>query len=106
MTEKITGYSLLAIGLLLIVVAAFSVFIVFTGGAKPVQLFAMQGIAINLGPQLPSNEILPAAMLNDTSNLFAHLVLMGFLASIGQKFASLGIQLLRPIVVKLNEQKH
>jgi hypothetical protein len=107
-TEKIIGYSLLFVGIFLIIVSVFSVFQVFTGAVKPVQLFQMQGISLDLGTQngikLPSTEIVPAAMLNDTTNLFVHLLLMGFIASTGQKLASLGIELLRPIVVKLNEK--
>lgn len=105
MTEKILGYALLGVGIFLIIIAAVSVFMVFTKQAVPVQLFQLQGISLNLGPQLPSTEIIPAAMVNDSSNLFAHIVLMGFIAGVGQKLASLGVQLVRPIVVKLNEQK-
>ncbi|MCL4397588.1 hypothetical protein M1403_01020 [Patescibacteria group bacterium] len=118
MTEKVIGYFLLAIGIIFIIVAALSVFQVFTGAAKPVQLFQTQGIFLNLGQSLtgslpaqltrgissPSTEIIPASLINDSANLFAHIVLMGFLAGIGQKLASLGIQLIRPIVVKLNER--
>ena len=109
MTEKITGYSLLGIGIFLIIISVVSVFQVFTGQVKPVRLFQMQGISLDLGSQagikLPTTEIIPAALINDSTNLFLHLLLMGFIASTGQKLASLGVQLVRPIVVKLNEQK-
>lgn len=113
MTEKITGYSLLILGVSLIVISLFSVFLVFTGQAQPVKPFNFSGVSLDLGSQLAPGlvkntapaEIIPAAMINDSANLFAHMVLMGFIASIGQKLASLGIQLVRPVVVKLNEQK-
>ena len=50
-------------------------------------------------------EILPAEILNQTTNVFGHLILMGFIASIGYKVAGLGVLLIRPIVVKLKEDK-
>lgn len=108
MTEKITGYCLLVFGIFLILGSALSVYRVFTNQARPVQVFNFEPISLDLGQSLipiPKAQIISAAMLNDTSNLAAHLFLMGFIASVGQKLASLGIQLIRPIVVKLNEQK-
>lgn len=50
-------------------------------------------------------EVIPGDTLNQTTNLFAHVILMGFVASIGYKIAGLGVLMLRPIVVKLKEQK-
>ncbi len=103
MSEKITGYILLFVGIFLIIVSAFSVFNVFTGKTKPFELFQMPGISLDVVGQ--KTEIVSAAMINDSSNLFVHLLLMGFIASTGQKLASLGVQLVRPIVIKYNEQK-
>lgn len=109
MSEKITGYLLLFIGIFLIIISVISVFNVFTGKAKPYPLLQLSGVSMNLGEisgvKLPSQEIISPAMLNDSGNLFIHLLLMGFIASTGQKLASLGVQLVRPIVVKLNEPK-
>lgn len=124
MSEKVSGYSLLVTGLLVIVFAAFSVYQVFTSKAKPVQLFNFDSISINLGSLInaPDNatqeqmamvesarskvkptEIIGKSMLNETSNIAAHLFLMGFIASIGQKIAGIGVMLLRPINVKVKE---
>ncbi|MBI3887492.1 hypothetical protein HY310_00295 [Candidatus Microgenomates bacterium] len=124
MTEKIVGYSLLAVGVLLIIFSAVNVFNVFTGNSKPIQLFKLSGISVDFTQQMSASlpaeftkslnikqavskptEIVPAELLNDTSNLFAHIMLMGFIAATGQKLASLGVQLVRPIVVKYNEPK-
>ncbi len=101
MTEKVTGYSLLGIGIFLIIVSAISVFNVFTGKAKPVQVFQMPGVSLDVVGQ--KTEIISPALLNDSSNLFIHLLLMGFIAATGQKLASLGVQLVRPIVIKAKE---
>ena len=133
MTEKILGYLLLTIGIITIVLSGASVYSVFTKKSTPVAVFNFKSISIDMGQLLPSNlsipenlppevasllksedqptnktqkaEILPAEILNTTSNLFAHLLLMGFIASIGFKLASLGIMLVRPIKVKLNTEK-
>lgn len=102
MTEKVIGYSLLAVGVLVIIFSAVNVFFVFTGQVKPVTFFQFSGVSI---PQLGPTEIIPAAMINDSSNLAAHLFLVGFFASIGQKLAFLGVQLVRPIIIKSKDDK-
>lgn len=119
MSEKIIGYTLLSSGIAIILFSAFNVVFVFTKQAQPVQLFNFpaitfdmsQSLTAGLPPQLAQavktsskpTELISAEMLNQTSNIFAHLLLMGFLAGIGQKLASLGVQLVRPIVVKSKE---
>lgn len=123
MSEKMIGYSLLVIGILIICFTGFSVYTVFTKQAEPVQLFNFQGIGINVSQivsgSLPSEisqfvaknkepqttEIISADMLNVSSNFIAHYILMGFLASIGFKLATLGTMLVRPIVVKLKTKE-
>jgi hypothetical protein len=104
MSEKISGYLLLVGGLALIVFAGLSVYQVFTGTTPPVQLFHLSAITYNPSTaqlQLPPMEIMPAAAVNQYSNITAHIILMSFLAGIGFKIASLGTYLLRPISVKL-----
>lgn len=120
MSEKVIGYSLLALGIILILAPAYSVFSIFTRASNPIQFFRTAGISLDLGQivsaSLPAGyqtgknisttqEIIPASLINDSANLFTHVFLMGFIASIGYKLASLGIQLLRPIQVKLNGAK-
>jgi len=118
MGGKILGYFLISAGILILLSSAVSVYLVFTKQAKPVQLFDFPAISLDPNqfiptfPQtlenqtLPKNnqkkaELIPASVINDSSNLLAHLLLMGFIASIGYKLASLGTMLVRPIVVKL-----
>lgn len=109
MSEKISGYTLLISGIAIILFCAFNVVFVFTGRAQPIQLFNFPAMSLDLGSSLglptatKPTEMISAAMLNQTSNIAAHLFLMGFLASIGEKLASLGVQLVRPIVVKSKE---
>lgn len=135
MNEKILGYILLIVGLLLIGVSVFSVFSVFTGRQEAYQLFNFSGISLNLSkiidqqaknfiPQdtpLPegfsvssllaqngtdsSQELITSEMINLPMNLFAHITLMGFLAAAGLKVATIGTYLLREIKVNLKEEK-
>jgi len=114
MTEKIIGYILLAVGILAMLIPAINVFQVFTGGAKPIEIFHFPGVSMDLSSMITANipnnpalkqipsmktEILPADMINQSANLFAHVFLMGFIINLGYRLASLGIQLLRPIKV-------
>lgn len=122
MSEKILGYILLALGIMIIIYSAISVYMVFTKQSRPVELFDLPAVSLNanqlLSGALPPEaqgllqqssgtkaELVSAELLNETSNIFAHLMLMGFLASIGAKLASLGTQLVRPIVVHLKAKE-
>ena len=121
MNEKILGYILLAVGLVIIIFAVVSVFNVFTAKVEPVDLFKLSGVSLDLGSliggDLPpeareqiqrsggsaKSELISPDLINKPLNIFAHLTLMGFLASVGFKVASLGVMLIRPIKVKLKE---
>jgi len=101
LSEKVTGYLLLVTGLLTIGLSSFSIYQVFTKKAQPVKLVSSQPFKIELAPGAPPTELMSAEILNTISNLTAHYFLMSFLAMVGFKISSLGIQLLRPIEVKL-----
>lgn len=117
MNEKVVGYILLIVGIVVMTYAAVSVIGVFTNRSKPVDVFALSGISLDLGKiagsDLPSaqgqkldradtkTEIFGPEMVNTPMNLVAHLLFMGFLATVGFKIASLGTMLVRPIKVKL-----
>ena len=110
MPEKAIGYTLLSVGILTILFTAFSVIQVFTGNAEPVQIFTFEGIGLSAseltGGAIPANEqidLISPELINDTSNLFAHIFLMGFISTVGFKLASLGTMMVRPIVVKVHE---
>lgn len=100
MSEKSIGYILLALGIVLILFALLRMFLVFTGKMPPIDLFDSPAISLPL-PNGASQELVSADYLNLSSNLFIELLLMGFVASVGQKLASTGTSLLRPITVKL-----
>ena len=112
--EKIIGYTLLAIGLIIIATATVNVYMVFNTQASPVQLFNFPPVELDLSSMLPAglgaagqakSELLPASVLNQTANVAAHLFLMGFIVSAGFRVASLGIQLARTIEVKIRGEQ-
>ncbi len=123
MSEKVHGYVLLYGGIAIMLFSLLSLVFVFTGRSEPIQLFHLKGISIDssaLTPQIDTSslpgfkmpeqiklakplEIFPAEDLNRSANIFAHLMFMGFLLSVGSKFSTIGTNLLRPIVVKTSK---
>lgn len=120
MSEKITGYLLLSVGLGIMIFCVVNIFMVFTNKAKPFSVFSIQSSGSTSVPglndlvsqlqknnlnasqvQLPKMDILPPEVLNQTLNLSTHFFLMTFILGFGYKLASLGVQLIRPISVKL-----
>jgi len=116
MDTKIVGYILLIVGIILIIIAGTNVYLVFMGNAQPINLFQTVGVSLDLGELMGLNnlpgannanltqEIIDANSLNQMLNLTAHILLMGFVASVGYKLASLGTNLVRPIIVKAGDR--
>lgn len=125
MTEKIVGYTLLAVGLIILGFAVLNMIDLLTGRIRPVEFFHFTPVVVDLEgmlrgslpleslppeaaaliaekPTIPT-ELLSADLLNQPANFVVHLSIMGILAGIGQKVAGLGIMLLRPIKVHLKE---
>lgn len=121
MTEKITGFILVAVGILIILFSAYNVIGAFTGRTEPSDIFGFSGIGLDLGnfmlgeaspeeiamikdqnPNLKA-ELIEGDVLNKPLNLFAHLMLWGFISSIGFKIAQIGATILKPIKVHLKE---
>jgi hypothetical protein len=122
MTEKMTGYLLLFVGLAIMVICVVSMFLVFTNRVKPFSVFNISSNssngslnisdiiselqknspnALNQAISLPKLDILSPEVLNQTLNLSSHFFLMSFILGFGYKLATLGIQLIRTINVKL-----
>lgn len=122
MNEKVIGYLLLVVGLIIMVYSVIDMIMVFTDKKEPVSLFnissdkASGSLDINNlisqlqqnNPELtnqtipqPKIDILPPEVLNKTLNISVHFFFMTFVLGFGYKLSSLGIQLIRPINVKL-----
>lgn len=123
MNERITGYSLLFVGILIMIFATSQIILVFTGKANPIPLFQMdetstksdsdnsfiQQLQNTAGinrqqTSLPSVQLINPELLNRMLNLTVYYLIMQFLLGLGYKFASLGTQLIRPIQVKMKNR--
>lgn len=122
MTEKIVGYTLLAVGIIVLGFAGLNMIDLLTGRVRPIEFFQFQPVNVDLegmlrgslppeiaavvaGKPTQPTELLSADLLNQPANFVVHLSIMGILAGIGQKVASLGIMLVRPIHVKLKSSE-
>jgi hypothetical protein len=108
MPEKILGFLLLIIGVSTIIFSTYNIYQVFTKQAQPIQYFTSQNTPLDfssLTASLPStvdtSKLISTPAINDGFNLTLHLFLMGIISSAGYKLASLGVQLVRAIEVKL-----
>ena len=110
-SNKIFGYSLLIVGLLVIIFCAFKVYKVFTGAELPFNLFTLSSVSVDLGKVVgqPTNagltqELFSAELINKPLNYGFYLMLFGFIASTGFKIATLGVQLARTLNVSVKEK--
>ncbi|GEM_PF-1263392 len=120
MSEKVTGYVLLFAGLAIMVFAFYQVYLVFTNNAKPIKLFSGNPLTNNLlqqsapsirSPQegmtipMPQIQVVPQETLNEALDTIAYYFLMSFVMGFGFKVSLIGVQLLRPIEVKLKTKE-
>ena len=103
MENKIIGYLLIAAGILVIFLTAFSVYNVFVNKAAPINIVSEEtlfGLKSGEPSALEALNISPSS-LSYFVNLSFHLLFAGFLINVGFRIASLGTMLARPIVVDL-----
>jgi hypothetical protein len=113
MAEKIIGYFVLSLGILIILGSALNGLQLITKQAQPVQFITLSTsgseIPLNLaGAQVNINTSslfsslgLSSETINFTLNLTLHLIILGFIAKMGFHLASVGTQLVRPIIVDI-----
>ena len=104
-SNKIIGYVLLAIGLLLIILPLWQTFNILTGKAMPPQVF-QRPVALKINPNVSALDIggqvqnalikiLPIDLINNTLNLACWLLLIWILIYGGGKIADVGIKLIK-----------
>lgn len=117
MSEKILGYLFLSIGILVMSFSLVYIWLVFTNKIQPVAIIQAKSIQLDLTQALgnlstgqainSSNggmEIFSGQDMSKTLNLSITFFFMTFVMLFGFRVASLGIMLLRPIVVKVKEK--
>ncbi|MBN1168824.1 hypothetical protein JXA63_02940 [Candidatus Woesebacteria bacterium] len=123
MSEKISGFVLLIIGLGVMLFAVFNIYQTFTGQSEPIQLFDLkEGIGLDfssflVGDASPEeleqiksennlkSELVSPELINEPMNLFSHFLLMGFIVNVGFKIGLLGANILRPVKVDVGKNK-
>lgn len=118
MNEKVIGYILLGVGICIMLFALGNIFLVFTSKIQPIMLFDTKGISFDINSLLPQlsegvspgkkpagMELIPSGTINQMLNLSSHFFLMSFVVTFGYKIASLGVMLVRPVVVKLKTKE-
>ncbi len=120
MSEKVTGYLLLVLGILLIFGSLVGIYFVFTGKTQPYPVFNLPAITLDLSGLMEAEgqeakqlsdsgaslqtELVKGDVLNKPLNLAAYLLFMSFILNVGFKIGSLGAQLVRPIKVSLRSE--
>lgn len=122
MHERVIGYSLLCFGIFIMMASVFLVYALFTHQIQPFRVFRddliqpakKQSVSLSnlmtdpqalteMQSQLISQVL--GKQINSTMNIGATVFLMYFVMLFGFRLSTLGIQLVRPIQVKLNTVK-
>lgn len=116
MDNKIIGYILLIIGISIILFSGFSVYQVFNGQINPYNLFTLNSINLDLKTMISPEqaslisgntniELFSGDVFSQFTNIFMHLLLMGFLANAGYKIAIIGSHMIKSIEFKTKIDK-
>jgi hypothetical protein len=103
-TNKIIGYVLLLVGVLLITLPLWQTYNIFTGKSVPAQIF-VRPISLTVNKNVSTFDVegqmqnalikvLPIDLINNTLNLSSWLLLMWILIYGGGKIADIGVKLL------------
>ena len=121
MDSKTTGYVFLSTGVFIMVFSTVLVILAFTNIIHPTYFsvspkstpFPTPNTDLNslnstgqpnLSALLPSLNIIPPGVLDNALNLSAHFLLMTFIGGFGHKLAMIGVNLIRPIVIKTGDK--
>ncbi len=106
-TNKIIGYVLLLIGILLIVMPLWQTYNIFTGKAVPAQVFTKpvslqvdeKASPLDIQKQMQNAliKILPIDLINNTLNLITWMILMWVLIYGGGKVADIGVKMIKEL---------
>lgn len=130
-SEKLIGYVLLVIGILIIAAATYMVLEILTGKSKPPKVFNVEALSFQLpsqpvptleipdgasfaaglrinqepGQNAPSVKLIPEEVFNGTLNIGLYYLAMMFLSASGAKIAGIGVKMIKDIKVQIKEEK-
>ncbi|MCP8307777.1 MAG: hypothetical protein H3Z52_02710 [archaeon] len=90
--DKVIGYILLAVGVVMIFLSVYFMFSVFSGATAPPRLF-----------NFPDISMAPGEEINKILDMGFWYLLMFFIMIAGGKIASLGVSLIREIKVEVKK---
>jgi hypothetical protein len=102
-SEKIIGYALLTMGIILLVFSIVEMMNIYYGNSPPPNLFALQDISLSTGQNGEGVSLIQGAQASQIANLFFWSILMAFLLFAGGKIASLGVTMVKDIQVQVKE---
>jgi hypothetical protein len=102
-TEKIIGYILLTLGVILLLFSIYEMVNVYTGNAAPPNLINLSDISLPTDQSGTTTTFIHGAQLSQLPNLFFWFILMGFVLFAGGKIASLGVSMIKDIKVEIKE---
>ena len=104
--DKIVGYVLLIVGLIVIFLGIIWAYSAFTSGSSRLSIFHWdsQKIKITSSDNEPPQYLdIPGDQISKTINIMLWLALMFFLVWAGAQIANLGVKIIRSIKVEIKE---
>ena len=104
--EKVVGYVLLAVGVVMIFFSVYLMFNVFTGASAPPSLFNFSDVSFPIPQPDGTSEtvhIISGQDMNRMAAMGFWYMLMFFIAYAGGKVASLGVNLIKEIRVEVKQ---
>jgi hypothetical protein len=104
--DKLVGYVLLIVGLIVIFLAIVWAYSAFTSGSSRLSIFRWdnQKIKISSSDNEPPQYLeVPGDQVSKTINIMLWLTLMFFLVWAGAQIANLGVKIIRSIKVEIKE---
>jgi hypothetical protein len=99
--DKIIGYTLLILGVILLLFSIYEMVNVYTGNASPPNLFNLSDVSLSTGQNGINATAIQGTQLSQLPNLFFWFILMTFVVFAGGKIASLGVNMLKDIKVEV-----
>ena len=101
--EKIIGYAMLILGIILLIFSIYQMINVYYGNAPAPKLFQLQDISLSAGQVGSDVTLIQGDQLSQLANLFFWFILMGFIMFAGGKIASLGVSMIKDIQVQIKD---
>ena len=99
--DKIIGYILLALGVVLLFFSVYEMMDVYTGHTAPPQLINLSDISLPI--QDANITVIEGAQLSQLPNLLFWFILNGFILLAGGKIAQVGVNMVKEIKVEIKE---